>query len=122
MPNLNDNNLKEKMNQPPNIIIGDKVLVTFDNYFFAPDGKQYRAAFGAVRAVRTAEDSLGVRPNGKSTNWYLEVGEMLVAGCQIHYLVKTDTCDFGPTESWSTHEGRSVKSEVPTFIYNADKS
>lgn len=109
------------MNQPPNINIGDKVLVSFDNYFLAPDGRQYRAAFGTVRAVRTAEESLGVRPNGKSANWYLEVGEMLVAGCQIHYLVKTDTCNFGNTESWGVHEGKSVKSVVPTNIYDADK-
>ena len=30
------------------INIGDTVLATLDNYFFAPDGKQYRAVFGKV--------------------------------------------------------------------------
>lgn len=110
------------MNQPSNIAIGDKVLVTFDCYFFAPDGQQYRAAFGTVRAVRTAEDSLGVRPNGKSTNWYLEVGEMLVAGCQIHYLVKTDTCNLGPVNVTSNHDGKAVLDRFPSYVYAADQA
>ena len=30
------------------INIGDKVLVTTDGWFFAPDGETYRAVFGTV--------------------------------------------------------------------------
>jgi hypothetical protein len=100
---------------PNNISIGDKVLVTCDNWFYAPDGQNYRAVFGTVKAVRTAEDALGVRPNGKSTNWYAEVGNMMIAGCQIHYVVKTSTCVLGDVPTWNDEKGR------PTHIYNADQ-
>lgn len=108
------------MSAPHNVNIGDKVIVTCDNWFFAPDGLSYRAVFGTVKAVRTAEDSLGVRPNGKSTNWYLEVGNMTIAGCQIHYLVRTALCNFGPVQSHLSHDGRYSLSSRPTEIYNAD--
>ncbi len=111
------------MNELPGFIQpGDRVLVSVDNYFFAPDGRQYRAVYGTIRAPHTAEVSLGIRPNGKSTNWYLEIGNMLIAGCQIHYLVKSDSVDFGTTESWSVHEGVAKSTVVPTYIYNADES
>lgn len=109
------------MNAPlSHIQPGDKVLVNCDNWFVGPDGREYRAAFGTVRAVRTSEESLGVRTNARSTNWYLEVGNMTIAGCQIHYIVKTQTCHLGPAPAWTTHEGRSVIDTAPSKIYNAD--
>lgn len=99
---------------------GDKLLVTCDNWFIAPNGRQYRAVFGTVHAARTAEDSLGIRPNGRSTNWYLEIGNMTIAGCQVHYFLKTDTCHLGECEIWNSHEGRAVRDTTPPQIYNAD--
>ncbi len=107
---------------PANIHIGDKVLVTCDNWFFAPDGQQYRAVHGTLKAVRTAEDTLGIRPNGKSTNWYLEVGNMVIAGCQVHYVMKADTCTFDRVEQRNVHEGRVITSTAPTSIYNGDEA
>jgi hypothetical protein len=104
-----------------NVEVGDKVLVTCDNWFYAPNGQHYRAVFGTVRAVRTAEDTLGVRPNGKSTNWYVEVGNMTIAGCQVHYVVKTDRCDLGTTCSWTEEKGVVVYFDRPSHIYNADE-
>jgi hypothetical protein len=100
---------------------GDKALITCDNWFIAPDGRQYRAVFGTVRAVRTAEDSLGVKPNGRSTNWYVEVGNMTIAGCQVHYWVKTEKCHLGDVEVWNAHEGKTVRDTSPPQIYNADQ-
>lgn len=109
------------MSAPHNIVIGDRVLVTTDNWFFAPNGQMYRAVFGTVKAVRTAEDSLGVRPNGKSTNWYLEIGRMTIAGCQIHYLVRTDTCDLGAVEdSYTKSDGSRGVQLRRSDIYRAD--
>lgn len=105
---------------PMNINPGDKALVTTDNYFVAPDGRQYRAVFGTVKAARTAEDTLGIRPNGKSTNWYLEIGNMTIAGCQVHYLTRCENVKIGPVTEWNMHEGRHVPSERPCVIYYAD--
>lgn len=37
---------------------------------------------------------LGIKTNMKSTNWFAKVGcedkHVIIAGCQIHYAVKTD--------------------------------
>lgn len=100
--------------------VGDKILVTTDNWFYAPDGAQYRAAFGTVHAVSTAEDTLGVRPNGKSTNWYMQVGCLTIAGCQVHYVVKTDTCNLGRAKDWAHHDGACTEYERNSVIFDAD--
>jgi hypothetical protein len=105
----------------PNTSIGDKVLVTCDNWFYAPDGIMYRGVFGTVKAVRTAEDTLGIRPNGRSTNWYLEIGNMTIAGCQVHYVVKTDNVNCEAVDDASVVEGVVHRHNRPTQIYNADK-
>lgn len=106
-------------NQSTNYV-GRKILVTVDNWFFAPDGKLYRAVFGTLHAVKTAEDALGVRPNGKSTNWYMEVGNITIAGCQIHYVVQTDSVNFGNIDEMLSHDAIYKESNRPTHIYNAD--
>ncbi len=102
--------------------IGDKVLATCDNYFVAPNGQLYRAVFGTMHAVSTAEDTLGIKPNGKSTNWYLQIGNVTIAGCQVHYLVKTDKCNLDDCVPMSNiHEGLARYSQMPSQVYNADK-
>lgn len=104
----------------PNIAVGKTVLVTTCDWFYAPDGQAYKAVFGTVKGVFGSEATLGVRTNAKSTNWYLDVGRMTIAGCQIHYLICCDQVHLGDAEDWSTHEGRQVRSERPSCIYNAD--
>ena len=70
-----------------------KYLVTSDNWFLAPDGQEYRSAWGEVFIL---EDGyvLGIKTNAKSTNWYVQVGigdkHVLMAGCQIHFAVKSN--------------------------------
>jgi hypothetical protein len=104
-----------------NIDTGQKALITTDNWFFAPDGNTYRAVFGTVKAVRSAEETLGVKTNAKSTNWYVEIGNMTIAGCQIHYAVRTDKCSDGPSKGWSTDAQHGCKVyEMPRSIYLAD--
>ena len=104
----------------PTIAIGQKAIVTTDNLFIAPDGREYRAVFGTIHGVDTAEESLGVRPNGRSTNWYLRIGSMVIAGCQVHYVLRTDHCTFESSVAWHWHEGRAVEALRPTLIYNAE--
>lgn len=102
------------------IFKGDKVLITAENWFYGPDGKQYKGVFGTVKGVFDAEKTLGVRPNAKSTNWYVQVGNMVLAGCQVHYIIKTNQCELGNITDWNNHEGKVVLNETPSKIYNAD--
>jgi hypothetical protein len=108
------------MNPHTTIVVGQKVIVTTDNWFYAPDGRQYRAAFGTVHGVDTAEASLGVKPNGRSTNWYLRIGRLVIAGCQIHYVLRADSCSFKPAPDWQVHEGRVVEYDRPSAVFDAD--
>lgn len=104
-----------------NIQIGQKVLLTTYNWFIAPDGKQYMAAYGTVKAVLDSAEALGVRTNARSTNWYVELGNMTIAGCQIFYAVRTDNCELGEVESYEVKEGKTLKCWVPSKIYDADQ-
>lgn len=69
-----------------------KYLITTDNWFYAPNGKQYRACYGDVEILN--DDVLGVKTNARSSNWYAKVGtdknHIIIAGCQIHYAIRTD--------------------------------
>ena len=104
-----------------NIKIGDKALITADGWFYAPDGRSYRAVFGTIKGILTSEDTLGIKTNAKSTNWYVEIGNMLVAGCQIHYAIKTDKCSKDKALNWSSSAESGVKEfETPCSIYFAD--
>jgi hypothetical protein len=101
--------------------INDKVLITTNEWFFAPDGEVYKAVFGTVKAILTAEETLGVKTNSKSTNWYVQVGNMTIAGCQIHYCIKTDEVSSDPGTREIEYEGELKVTRNPTTrIYRAD--
>ena len=76
-----------------------KYLITTDSWFIAPDGKQYRAAWGEAE-ILADESFLGIKTNRNSTNWFAKIGNekshIIIAGCQIHYAVK---CDEKPNNS-----------------------
>lgn len=103
-----------------NIELGKKCLLTVDSWFYAPDGCQYRAVFGTVKAVRSSEEALGVRTNAKSSNWYVEIGCVPVAGCQIHYAVRCDVCNLGTAQDFVLTDKGLIQNERPTVIFNAD--
>lgn len=100
-----------------------KYLITTDAWFYAPDGKQYKAAWGDVQII---EDTfLGLKTNRNSSNWFAKVGSeqkhIVIAGCQIHYAVK---CEEKPnteaSEDWQADAQNGVKLyERPTSIYVA---
>lgn len=102
-------------------ILGEKYVITCDNWFYAPDGQQYRAAFGTVNQILTDEESLGIRTNAKSTNWYVSIGNLLIAGCQIHYAVKTDVCSKEESRVDIEHNGDFKQGLAPSRIYFADE-
>lgn len=104
-----------------NIRVGEKALITCNNWFYGPNGRQYRAAFGTVKAVVDAQTALGIKTNAHSTNWYIEIGNLTIAGCQIQYALRAEECDFGPALDWTTPtEGASREFMRPSAIYNAD--
>ena len=97
-----------------------KHLITTDNWFYAPDGQQYRAAWGNVTII--SDDVLGIKTNARSANWFAQVGDgensVLIAGCQIHYSVKCENRPSNnPCKSENFHEGKMVENKLPSRIY-----
>jgi hypothetical protein len=102
--------------------IGDNILVTTDAWFLAPDGESYRAVWGKLNQVSNSEDVLKIRTNNKSTNWYIVIGNMLVAGCQIHYLIKCDSVNLKPIKREIEYNGElKFERNNTTRIYNANE-
>lgn len=106
---------------PVNLEVGKKALITTHNWFVAPDGKQYMATYGTIKSVKDSQQTLGVRTNARSTNWYVELGNMTIAGCQIFYANRTDHCELGEVESFEVKDGKVLKYWVPSRIYDADQ-
>ncbi|QFQ87340.1 hypothetical protein F8A10_07830 [Paracoccus kondratievae] len=105
------------------IMPGQKYLITTDNWFFAPDGENYRAVWGTVNAVVDAETALGIKTNRNSTNWYVSIGDMIVAGCQIHYAMRADGFDPKAPLAEVEHNGKRLLTKCGmTRIYDADAS
>jgi hypothetical protein len=104
-----------------NIQPGQKALITTNAWFYGPDGRQYHAVFGTVKAIRADEETLGIKSNRNSTNWYVEIGNMTIAGCQVHYAIRCETCNTGETEAWTSDAANGVRVfRRPSSIYNAD--
>lgn len=105
------------------IVEGKKYLITTDNWFFAPNGETYRAAWGTCKLLST-EEVFSFKPSRPSTNWYMVVGsgdrEISIAGCQIHYAVR---CDNRPhdVQLGKTYTDKDTGLEHPASrIYFAD--
>lgn len=103
--------------------IGETALITTEDWFIAPDGKQYKSVFGTVHSVLSSEETLGVKTNARSTNWYVEIGNMTVAGCQIHYAIRCSVADmnFDKVTEGYVFEGKGTETTVASRIYNANR-
>jgi hypothetical protein len=102
--------------------IGQKCLITTSNWFYAPDGRIYKAVHGTVKSITDIQKEHGLRMQSGSANWIMEIGEMLIAGCQINYIVKCESANTGPAMDFSTGsdagaEGPVVLFERPSVIY-----
>lgn len=102
--------------------IGSKVLITTQNWFTAPDGSDYKAVWGTLKAVHTSEVTLGFTPSRANTNWFIEVGNMVIAGCQVLYILQ---CEYEPNfdkaDSYSIAPGQAAYTEYKrlSHIYRA---
>lgn len=98
--------------------IGEKHLITTNEWFIAPDGNQYKAAFGVLYGIYE-DSSLGIKTNRHSTNWFVQLGGMTIAGCQIHYAIKTDDCELGDIDDYEIYQGEVKKTNIRSRIYAA---
>lgn len=101
-----------------------KYLITTDAWFYAPNGKMYKSAWVEVEILND-NDSLGIKTNARSTNWYAKIGSeenhIIIAGCQIHYSVKCNNKPYTEgVEDYTSHEGKFVRSSRPCNIYIAE--
>ena len=97
-----------------------KYLITTDNWFMAPDGKQYNAVWGEVEIVN--DSILGIKTNARSSNWFAKIGNennhVIVAGCQIHYSIKCENKpNIGIISDHRVTDAGCQKFDRPTQIY-----
>lgn len=103
--------------------VGKKFLITCNEWFYAPDGENYKAVFGTVHAVVNDDVALGIKTNAKSSNWFVSIGDMIVAGCQIQYAQRANKFNPKPSLAEIDHNGeRHISSNATTRIYDADAS
>ena len=97
--------------------VGKKFLITTDQWFLAPDGEQYKAVFGTVKAINTDEETLVLIPNG-----YITIGDITIDCCQLHYVIRANNCNEGSPYRHIEHEGKLFnRLESRSNIYFADK-
>ncbi len=103
-------------------LIGEKVLITTSNWFYAPDGKLYRAVWGTLRSVNEAGKTLGFIPNRAHANWFLQVGELTVMGCQVMYVLRChEKPELGHVKDYSADPANGVKEyDRPGSIYETN--
>lgn len=103
--------------------IGKKVLVTTSSWFYGKDGRSYRAAYGTLKAVHEVSKTLGFTPSRTHANWTIEIGHMVIMGCQVMYVAQLDEVNLGQVKDWTT-EGQGERGileyERPSSIYVAD--
>lgn len=84
--------------------IGDKVLVTTDDWFLAPDGENYKSVYGTVKGVFYDQDT--------------QIGNMMIADFQINSTEIIESCSDKSLDCGiKALNDQSSK----TKIYNADK-
>lgn len=102
---------------------GKNYLINTSEWFIAPDGDSYKAVWGTLWGVFSSEETLGAKTNARSTNWYVVIGNMTIAGCQIHYVMETENVNFEPIEGEIDHNGeRKSVMNTRTRIYNANST
>ena len=100
--------------------INKKVLVTTQGWFYGKDGRSYKGVHGTLKAIHEAGKTLGFIPNRAHANWFIEIGEMVIMGCQVMYIVECETIHTGNVIDWTTEaqsETGIKEYQRPTAIY-----
>lgn len=103
-------------------LINKKVLITTQGWFIAPDGIEYRACWGTLKSVNEAGKTLGFIPNRSHANWFIQIGNMIIMGCQVMYVIEcNEKPNFDKAKSWvHTAEKGVTEYDHPTKIYMAE--
>lgn len=98
-------------------LIGKKILATTEEWFYAPDGKNYLAIHGTLKEIHII-DGTGLRPTRGSANYILEIGNTFINGCQINYIVQCDTVNqSNEVDTDLEFEGKFYKTKRQNRIY-----
>jgi len=99
--------------------IGKKVLITCSSFFVAPDGAEYRAAYGTLKGIHESKDQFGFIPSRQHTNWMVEIGNITITGCQVLYCMLCENEPvLGPAKGWTTDAAVGIKEfERPSLIF-----
>jgi hypothetical protein len=117
---LLSNRQQKKINMQD--FIGQKVLITTYGWFYGSDGKQYRAAWGTLKAIHEAGKTLGFIPNRSHANWFVEIGNLVIMGCQVMYVMRSEEKPYtGPVEDYQTDSVHGITEyKRPGAIWVAD--
>jgi len=90
---------------------GLRYLVTTSSYFYGPDGKPYRAAWGVLE-VQESKQVFGFTPSRQHANWYVTIGKgdraVTIAGCEVLYAVRLDDTPFIIEGEFTDKEGEAI--------------
>jgi hypothetical protein len=105
-----------------NEFLNCKVLITTCNWFYGTDGKQYKSAWGTLKGIHEAGKTLGFIPNRSHANWFLELGSMMIMGCQVLYIIRCDEQPniYAKVSDWVNHYGKCSEFERPSAIFIAE--
>lgn len=101
-----------------------KYLITTDNWFAAPDGFMYQSVWGKIQIFEDTTIT-GIKTNRNSSNRYMVVGNKgkaaIIAGCQIHYAVRSDSKpNTNIISDYTVGGGIYTEYERPSKIYIAE--
>ena len=101
--------------------IGKKVLVTTHDWFMGKDGRNYKAVYGTLVSVTELKDSIGFAPSRQHANWALQVGTMVIIGCQVQNVeqVEIKMDPLKPVSDFDFKDGIVTYYDRPTTIYHA---
>lgn len=101
--------------------LGKTVLVTTSDWFIAPDGLSYQSVFGTLQAVHLMKDVIpGAVPTRTHANYLFEIGNMLVMGCRVSYIIRANKnqVKFDHVLDWSTTDAAMIEANVKSFSYS----
>lgn len=81
--------------------INQKVLITTSEWFVGPDGKDHKAVWGTLKGVYEAGKHLGFIPNRAHANWFYEVGDIIMMGCQVKYICLCSEQPKEDVQAWT---------------------
>lgn len=90
-------------------LLNKNILVTLNDWFYAPDGSCYKAIYGRASNVIEQE-------NGSFDLW---LDNIFINGNDIKTIIATDEVNFGQAKDWEYEDGKAIVFYRPCNIYKA---